>query len=481
MSAPVSARPLVLLLRVAERIGQLHLKNLQPPVGLLSLAAVLDRMDTRVVVKDMILDAPLVADAVDLIRALRPDLVGLSVMTINVGVFDALARAIDETFPGLPVIVGGPHATSFPEEAVAAPGIRCAVLGEGEATLEELVPAVLQGRSLEGIRGIAYRAGGEVLETPRRPALEPEDFPSIPWHSIGLERYWRHPSMTVKGAHRYLPLVSSRGCPYRCTYCHNIFGKKFRARSASSLFEEVLRARAVWGVRDFEIIDDAFNIDRARVHEFCRLVIDSGRDLAFSLPNGVRGDLLDEETLVLLARAGFDQISWAVETASPRLQKRIGKHNDLDVLRRNMTIAHRLGIFNYAFFMLGFPTETRREMDETVAMAMAVDADIVSFFRVIPYKGTPLWDEVPEALRRDHQPFDRAGFMLSSGGFGLSEVPDAEILRIQRAALRRFYGDPRRILRILRKAPRPLGLLDYSRFYLGNMLAPGLLERRGRA
>jgi anaerobic magnesium-protoporphyrin IX monomethyl ester cyclase len=470
----------ILLIRVAEPIGQLHLKNLQPPIGLLSMAGVLDAMGYEVRVADMVLDAPTVEAAVALVREARPDLVGLSVMTINVEVFEALAAAIAAAFPDLPVVIGGPHATAFPEETVATTGVTCAVLGEGEATARELIPAILAGAPIDGIPGVAWCGEDGFQAAASRTPLEPAEFPRIPWHIAGLERYWRHPSMTVKGAHRYLPLLTSRGCPYRCAYCHNIFGKRFRAVRAEVLFEEVLRARAVWGIRDFEIIDDAFNIDRSRVHEFCRLVISAGRDLRFSLPNGVRGDLLDEETLELLARAGFDQISWAIETASPRLQTRIQKHVDLDAIRRNMTISHRLGIFNYGFFMLGFPTETREEMNQTVQMAMEVDADIVSFFRVIPYKGTPLWDDVPEAMRADHHRFQGAGFILSSGGFGLSEVPDPEILRIQRAAIRRFYGDPRRLLRILRKAPRPLGLLDYSRFYLENMFAPGRLSRRLR-
>jgi len=470
----------ILLLRVAEPIGQLHLKNLQPPLGLLSMAGVLDAMGYRVQVADMVLDAPTVEAAVALVRDTQPDLVGLSVMTINVRVFETLAAGIAEACPDIPLVVGGPHATAFPEETVATRGVTCAVLGEGEATARELFPALLAGAPIDGIPGVACAAEGRFTAAAARAPLEPTDFPRIPWHIAGLERYWRHPSMTVKGAHRYLPLLTSRGCPYRCAYCHNVFGKRFRARSAESLFEEVLRGRAVWGVRDFEIIDDAFNIDRARVHAFCRLVIDSGRDLRFSLPNGVRGDLLDEETLQLLARAGFDQISWAIETASERLQQRIQKHVDLDAIRRNLSISHRLGIFNYGFFMLGFPTETRAEMKQTVQMAMEIDADIVSFFRVIPYKGTPLWDDVPAALREDHRRFHGAGFILSSGGFGLSEVPDAEILRLQRAAIRRFYGNPRRILRILRKAPRPRGLLDYTRFYVENMFAPGRLSRRLR-
>ncbi len=473
--------PRILLIRVAEPIAQLHLKNLQPPMGILSVAAVLEEMGCEVVVVDMVLDAPTVPEVMELARGHEPDLVGLSVMSINVAVFEELADAIHKAIPDLPVVVGGPHATAFPEETVAASGVRCAILGEGEATVRELIPALLGGGDLLAIPGLAVPVDGAVRFTAKRAFLDPGDFPRIPWHLAGLERYWRHPSMTVKGAHRYMPLLSSRGCPYRCAYCHNVFGKRFRARSAADLFDEVLRAHAVWGIRDFEIIDDAFNIDRKRVHAFCRLVIDSGRDLAFSLPNGVRGDILEPGTLEILASAGLDQISWAIETASPRLQERIGKHVDLDTIRENMSIAHQLGIFNYAFFMLGFPTETREEMEQTVRMAMEVDTDVVSFFRVVPYKGTALWDEVPEAIRRDHRRFHRAGYVLSSGGFDLSDVADAEILRIQRSAIRRFCGNPRRVVRILRKAPRLIGLLDYSRFYLGNMIAPGLLDRSLRS
>ena len=483
MSGPTSGTTsgrAILLLRVAEPIAQLHLKNLQPPVGLLSLAAVLEDEGYRVTVKDMVLDAPTVDRAVALALQLRPALVGLSAMSINVGVFEDLAAALGRALPGVPIVGGGPHTTAFPEEAARVPGLRCVAIGEAEETLRELVPALLEGRPLSAIAGIAFATGeGDAVErTPPRPPADINRLPRLAWHLLDLPRYWQHPSMTVKGAHRYIPLLSSRGCPYRCAYCHNVFGKRFRARSADDLFDEVLTHHARYGVRDFEIIDDVFNLDRDRVHRFCHLVIESGRKLAFSLPNGVRGDLLDEETLVLLARAGFDQISWAIETASPRLQKFVGKNNDLPRIARNMTIAHRLGIFNYGFFMLGFPTETRAEMEATVEMALEVDADVVSFFRVVPFKGTALWEHVPEEIRRDHRRFHRMGYMLRSGSFGLSELPDEEIEKLQRKALRHFYGNPLRVLRILRKAPRPLGLLDYSLFYLQNMLAPALLRRR---
>ena len=139
----------ILLLRVAEPIGQLHLKNLQPPLGLLSMAGVLDAMGYRVQVADMVLDAPTVEAAVALVRDTQPDLVGLSVMTINVRVFETLAAGIAEACPDIPLVVGGPHATAFPEETVATRGVTCAVLGEGEATAAVGFPDLPAGTTLK--------------------------------------------------------------------------------------------------------------------------------------------------------------------------------------------------------------------------------------------------------------------------------------------------------------------------------------------
>ena len=468
----------ILLIRVCEPIGQLHAKNVQPPVGLLHLAAVLEPLGYRVRVLDMLFDAVEVDEVVAIAVREPPRLIGLSIMSVNVGVFKRTARALARALPEVPIVAGGPHATAFPEECAATDGVTCVAIGEAEDTIRELVPLLLADEPFDHVLGIAFEKSGSVSRTERRPPLDPEILPDPSWHLVDMRRYWRHPSMTVKGAHPYFPLVSSRGCPYQCGYCHDVFGKKFRARSAGSLYAEILRLHQQYGVRDFELIDDVFNLDRARVHRFCRLVINSGSRFSFSLPNGVRGDILDEETIALLAEAGFDVISFAIETASPRLQRLVRKNNDLERLARNMEIAHQHGIFNYGFFMLGFPTETRDEMEATIRMAMEVEADVISFFRVIPFKSTALWEWVPEHIRQNPEAFDRAGYVLCSEGFNLSEVPDEEITKMQRAAYRRFYADPRRLLRIVRKNPRPLGLLSYSAFYLQNMFIPDSLNHK---
>ena len=468
----------ILLIRVCEPIGQLHMKNVQPPVGLLHLAAILEPLGYEVRVVDMLFDAVGVERVVALAVKEQPDLLGLSVMSVNAGVFQRTAAALRRALPGTPIVVGGPHGTAFPEECAVSDGVTCVAIGEAELTIAELVPKLIAGESIGAVSGIAYEQDGEVVRTSARAPLDPETLPDPAWHLTDMPRYWRHPSMTVKGAHVYFPLVSSRGCPYQCGYCHNVFGKKFRPRTAESLYGEVLRLHRRYGVRDFELIDDVFNLDRDRVHRFCEMIIASGERFSFSLPNGVRGDILDEPTIAVLARAGFEMISFAIETASPRLQRLVRKNNDLERIRRNMEVAHHHGIFNYGFFMLGFPTETREEMQATIQMAMEVEADVISFFRVIPFKSTALWEWVPDEVRNDPRAFDRAGYVLASAGFNLSEVPDEEITQMQRAAYRRFYSNPRRLVRIVRKNPRPFGLLSYSSFYLQNMLFPDSLQRR---
>ena len=143
-----------------------------------------------------------------------------------------------------------------------------------------------------------------------------------------------------------------------------------------------------------------------------------------------------------------------------------------------MAIAHQLGIFTYGFFMLGFPTETLEEMRATLDLAMRVKADVVSFFRVIPFRSTELWEWVPEEVRNDPHRFSKVGYVLSDREFNLSEVPSETIGRLQHGAMRRFYLDPRRLLNLFLRHPRRRGLPGYGMFYLQNMFFPQSLSAR---
>jgi radical SAM superfamily enzyme YgiQ (UPF0313 family) len=268
---------------------------------------------------------------------------------------------------------------------------------------------------------------------------------------IEMDEYGKWQRFSRTGMGTYMCLFSSRGCPYQCIFCHNIFGKKFRARSAESMFEEVRHLHETYGIRHFDVLDDIFNLDRDRLIEFCDLVIESGMDLTFAFPNGLRCDLLDEEQLRKLKQAGTLLISFAVETASPRLQKLIRKNIDIDKLRENIAIAHSLRIHPHGFFMIGFPTETWEEMKMTVNYIVSSKLHSFFLFAVNPYEGTELGD-----MARDMGLTPISDFSYNYFGrefVNMTDVPDRKINRLRVRALLRFYLNPVRMFYIARDAP----------------------------
>ena len=264
-----------------------------------------------------------------------------------------------------PVLLGGPHPTAYPEKAVQIPGVDYLVVGEGEIAAGQLIECLLNQRDVSDIKGIVYKKDNRIFSTGRGNIIEDlNNLPMPAYDLIPIEEYGNFARMSRTGLGNYMCIFSSRGCPYRCIYCHNIFGKVFRCRSAENLFNEIKHLYDTYKIRDFEIMDDIFNLDRERLIDFCDRIINSGMKVTFAFPNGLRGDILDRQQLIKLRQAGTIFIAFAIETGSPRMQKLIKKNIQLDKIKQNIEIAHSLRIHPHGFSMIGFPGETLEEMQD---------------------------------------------------------------------------------------------------------------------
>jgi radical SAM superfamily enzyme YgiQ (UPF0313 family) len=199
------------------------------------------------------------------------------------------------------------------------------------------------------------------------------------------------------------------------------------------------------------MVDDAFNLDLPRAKAIARLILRRGLKVHLSFPNGFRAEKVDAELLDLLKLAGCFRINYAVESASPRIQKMIGKGADLEKIRKAMEMSAARGIFTGSNFILGFPGETNEEMKKTVDFALHCRAHIASFFYLCPFPGTSLAKKHPtlaENLRVTHvQDYSQITVNLSA-------VSDREMTRICKQAYRRFYFSPTRMVRIIRTVPK---------------------------
>lgn len=383
-----------------------------------------------------------------------PDLVGVTAMTFEAPWALELISLFKDRRPDLPVVIGGPHATGYGPSLLESCRADYLVTGEGEESLVELLETMRDNGDPGTVKGLAWRDGDKVVYNGPREPCRDLDRLGVDWEGVGPERYfgfWRRNAMnTVARSSRRLPVFTSRGCPFGCAYCHSIFGRKYRTFGVGPLVEEMVRLRDRYRLGEFEIIDDNFNVKLDHSKAVMEEVIRRGLNTPLGFANGLRADRMDEELLGLMERAGTYRIDYAIESASPRVQKISHKNLDLERAREVVNATVRRGIVTGTYYMLGFPGETEEEMAQTVEYALSLDNHVASFFYLMPFPGTEFADSDPEFRERAR----RVAFGdASSIAINLSAVADPKLMRIRRRAYRRFYLNGRRIIRIIRDVP----------------------------
>ena len=443
-------RILLIKARLASFYGQTV-----PPLGLLYLAAALKadgRHDVSVLHPDALgLDDDALEAA---IRAFAPDLVGISAITAEGASLHALAALVKKARPGTPVIAGGPYPTGHALSCAADPAITAVVRGEGELTLLELVSNLSAGRPLAGVAGTVCKDGDRIVEGPPRPFIE--DLDSLPfpdWGALDLETYRLHiPQTPVLYGERYAGVLTSRGCPYNCVFCHGVMGKRYRAHSPQRVLAELRRLRDSFSVAHVEITDDTFNWNRERAATILRGAAEAGGQKLYLC--GIRTDLLDEEFIELMAKAGVVYVATGAESGSQRVQRAIRKNVDLEKFSRFSALLVKHRIFVTAGFMLGFPGETFREMFQTLRYLWRLRVHTVMLAFCRAYAGTELEQSV--SAERVLSPFnDTEPFYGTSPGQACSSAAPWALALLKWLGNTIFYFNPARVLRILRDLPNP--------------------------
>jgi len=445
-----------------------------PPLGIMYLGAYLRskfKADIHLINQKLhnISDDRLVQEIVNF----DPDVVGLSAITASAQNLAGVTRAVRRELPDVLMLLGGPHVYSYQENALAGTAADAAVVGEGELALEAIVRARFEGGSLADVPGI-FRVdkSGEIVKNPGSiPVIQDLDSLPLPAYDlIDLPTYWRRKSNNPIPRRKYAALFTSRGCPYQCIYCHKAFGTQFRYHSAERIVDEIEYVQRLFGVKDFEFVDDVFNLNKKRLLAFCDLIDRRNVRTGLAFSNGIRTDQLDQDTIDALVGAGLYFSCFPLESGSPRMQKMMGKNLDIPRYLENVERAVASGVFAHGCAMIGFPEETEQEMQMTVDVTRRSRLHTCSYFSVAIYPNTPLWETATQIRPKQMAHLAPEDMNFSNMTINLTAVSDERLAYYRRKANRRFYVNPVRALRIIRDFPRPLSLPRYIAHHIPDFI-----------
>ena len=404
-----------------------------PPLGLLQVASYAKaKTNWQVEVMDMNIAK---RELLDVLYDYKPDMVGITATTFTLVNALSIAKRVKANCSYTQVVLGGVHASIYPEETARLPYIDYVVAGEGEEPFVNLLSNVSKAKS----NGYIYKSNRLV-----------EDLDKLPIPDRTMTDYKAYSSLL--GSKGYITtMITSRGCPFHCIFCHRPhLGKQFRARSAGNVLSE-LRQIAEMGISEVMIYDDTFTVDLDRAKAICLGILQEQLPITFDIR--ARVDTVDEELMEYLKAAGCKRIHYGIEATNPWVLKAICKEISLDKVEQAFKITKRYGIETLAYFILGSPTETVEDIEQTIEYAKQLEPDYCHFAIMTPYPATPLYqlglnqskfkDYWLEFAKQPSAEFEPPCW---------NEIEKEELVRLLGKAYKSFYLRPSYLLKQLKKA-----------------------------
>jgi anaerobic magnesium-protoporphyrin IX monomethyl ester cyclase len=357
-----------------------------PPLGLAYAAAACEAAGATVRIFDFIVSKYSPEKLSEILEAFKPDVVGAGSVTMNYHQAERIIKDAKQLQPSIITMMGGPH-VSFDIKGTfrSCPELDLIIIGEGEQTLQELIPVLHDRNAWHGIPGIAYREAGEIVITePRELICDLDSLPLPARHLLPISRY--------QALGYPVSIITSRGCPNRCIFClgRRMVGFKGRFRSPKLVVDEIEQILAM-GFTRINVADDLFTANKARVKELCDEI--RHRGVTFGWSAFARVNTVDLETLKIMREAGCDCVSFGIESGDPEMLKRIRKGITLDQARKAIACCREADVLPHASFMVGLPGETKETLQATQRFANELDiAYGYHFFS--PFPGTTVREEL---------------------------------------------------------------------------------------
>ncbi|MBE0534404.1 MAG: cobalamin B12-binding domain-containing protein [Phycisphaerae bacterium] len=429
------------------------------PLGLLYLAAELEKDGHSVELCDAFSFGYDLQHIENRIHSFGPDVIGLTAMTILAPDAYFIARRAKAIQPDVLVVMGGPHATAMPAEALTDGHVDIAVRGEGERTMCEICEAAACGRGFDGIAGITHKVHGQITVNPDRAPLMDVDSVAMPAYHLLPEVAEYNPPPHWGRRGQFASLITSRGCPYGCVFCSvtRAWGKRYRFRSTENVMAEMKTLYHRYNARYFSFRDSTLTLHKPRVVKLCQAILDEG--LAIRWNCNSRPNEVNEEVLGWMKRAGCETIQFGIESGDEEILRRF-KNLDKERIARAVALTDAAGIKAHGYFMFGLPGETCATIAATIRFAKSLPLYSAGFTTVTPFPGSELWDY---CVDRDMiTTTDWAGYDLKGNSvIRYEHFEPRQLLRFQKRAFRQFYMRPGIVLHHLSRIKSVNDLCNY--------------------
>lgn len=363
----------------------------QTPIGILSIGAVLKKQGHRVEIIDCQAEGLDHEELFLRIVTSKPDIIGVTSTTVSFNSAKHLLARVKEEFPRVTTLFGGSHLSAIPEKTMReCPHIDIGVLGEGEKTVSEIVRMMDECNEVRGIKGIIVREGGTIHKSaPQEPIRDLDSLPFPAWDL--LKSFQDYHLLSLRGEDKGTIVVTSRGCPFNCSYCSQaVFGHNWRFNSVDYVIEQVKYLVRRYGLNFIDFEEDLFTVLPKRVEAICERILSD--DLAVRWSCMAKAGHVSLPLLRLMKKAGCSIIYMGIESSSDRVLSLLNKGVTRHKIEESVRMVHEAGINVYGSFIFGVPTQTIPEMRETLSFARSLPIHSASFFLFTPYPGTRLRD-----------------------------------------------------------------------------------------
>lgn len=388
--------------------------NPLPPMGLGYLAAVLEKLGIEVKILDCLIRGWSNEESVsekmvkvglsdkDIechIRDFQPDMVGVNCQfTRQYKIYHHIFSLVKRVNPDCVLVAGGAHTTVCPEEVLEDANCDFIILGEGEESLRDLVQVLISSGDFSLIDGLGWKSDGKILISPKMKVIT--DLDSIPYpayHLMDLESYFGlDSSHGTRHRFRFSPIITSRGCPAKCSFCsaHKVWGDRHRMRSVENVIGEMKLLKNIYKIEELMFEDDNVTANPKFAKELFRRMIEEGFNFIWDTPNGVGVWSMDEEMIDLMKQSGCVKLNFPVESGSQRvLDHIIRKPLKLDKVRHLIKYCKKIGLDSGMFLVVGMPGESIDEMWQSISFAVSCGCYNPHISVATPYPGTKLFQE----------------------------------------------------------------------------------------